>query len=68
MAQGRPSGLQLETALRTQVEFQQGSLDDLLSADHIAQRVWADVEGLDLLQLYGEVRTMVQPTAVRRSW
>jgi transposase len=62
MAQGRPSGLRLETVLRTQVEFQQGSLDDLLSADHIARRVWDYVEGLDLSKLYGEVRTTVQST------
>jgi transposase len=54
--------LRLETVVRTQVEFQQGSLDDLLSADHMARRVWGYVEGLDLSKLYGEVRTTVQST------
>ncbi len=33
-----------------------------MSADHLARRVWAYVEGLDLSKLYGEVRTTVQST------
>jgi transposase len=59
MARGKPAGLRLETATRGQVEFQQGSLDDLLSADHRARQVWDYVEGLDLGVLYGRVRTTV---------
>ena len=52
MAKGRPAGLRLETAERGQIEFQQGSLDDLLSLDHRARQVWDYVEGLDLSRLY----------------
>lgn len=59
MAKGRPAGLRLETAVRTQVEFQQGSLDDLLSSDHRARQVWDYVEELDLSELYGRVQTTV---------
>jgi len=59
MARGKPAGLRLETATRGQVEFQQGSLDDLLSADHRARQVWDYVEGLELGVLYGRVRTTV---------
>lgn len=62
MARGKPAGLRLETAERGQIEFQQGSLDDLLSADHRARQVWDHVEGLDLGVLYGRVRTTVQST------
>jgi transposase len=62
MAKGKPAGLRLETAERGQIEFQQGSLDDLLSADHRARQVWDYVEGLDLGRLYGRVRTTVQST------
>ena len=62
MAKGKPSGLRLETAERGQIEFQQGSLDDLLSPDHRARQVWDYVEGLDLGVLYGRVRTTVQST------
>jgi transposase len=63
MARGKPAGLlRLETAERGQIEFQQGSLDDLLSADHRARQVWDYVEGLDLGVLYGRVRTTVQST------
>ena len=62
MAKGKPAGLRLETAERSQVEFQQSSLDDLLSADHRARQVWDYVEGLDLGVLYGRVRTTVQST------
>lgn len=59
MAKGRPAGLRLETAVRTQVEFQQSSLDDLLSLDHRARQVWDYVEGLDLSALYARVQTTV---------
>ena len=62
MAKGKPAGLRLETAERGQIEFQQGSLDDLLSPDHRARQVWDYVEGLDLCVLYGRVRTTVQST------
>ena len=62
MAKGKPAGLRLETAERGQIEFQQGSLDDLLSPDHRARQVWVYVEGLDLGVLYGRVRTTVQST------
>jgi transposase len=62
MARGKPAGLRLETAERSQVEFQQSSLDDLLSPDHRARQVWDYVEGLDLGVLYGRVRTTVQST------
>jgi transposase len=62
MAKGKPSGLRVETAERGQIEFQQGSLDDLLSPDHRARQVWDYVEGLDLGVLYGRVRTTVQST------
>ena len=62
MAKGKPAGLRLETAERGQIEFQQGSLDDLLSPDHRARQVWDYVEGLDLGVLYGRVRTTVQST------
>ena len=62
MAKGKPVGLRLETAERRQVEFQQSSLDDLLSPDHRARQVWDYVEGLDLGVLYGRVRTTVQST------
>ena len=62
MAKGKPAGLRLETAERGQIEFQQGSLDDLLSLDHRARQVWDYVEGLDLGRLYGRVRTTVQST------
>jgi len=57
MAKGRPPGLRLETAVRTQIEFQQSSLDDLLAPDHRARQVWDYVEELDLSLLYGRVRT-----------
>src|SRR6185295_11281471 len=59
MAKGRPAGLRLETAVRTQIEFQQSSLDDLLSFDHRARQVWDYVEELDLSVLYGRVQTTV---------
>lgn len=62
MAKGKPAGLRLETAERGQIEFQHGSLDDLLSPDHRARQVWDYVEGLDLGVLYGRVRTTVQST------
>jgi transposase len=62
MARGKPGGLRLETAARGQIEFQQGSLDDLLSLDHRARQVWDYVERLDLGVLYGRVRTTVQST------
>jgi transposase len=62
MAKGKPVGLRLETAERGQIEFRQGCLDDLLSADHRARQVWDYVEGLDLGVLYGRVRTTVQST------
>jgi transposase len=62
MAKGKPVGLRLETAERGQQEFQQSSLDDLLSPDHRARQVWDYVEGLDLGVLYGRVRTTVQST------
>ena len=57
MAKGRPAGLRLETAVRTQIEFQQSSLDDLLASDHRARQVWDYVEELDLSVLYGRVQT-----------
>jgi transposase len=59
MAKGRPAGLRLETAVRTQIEFQQSSLDDLLGPDHRARQVWDYVEELDLSALYGRVQTTV---------
>ena len=59
MAKGRPAGLRLETAVRTQIEFQQSSLDALLSFDHQARQVWDYVEELDLSALYGRVQTTV---------
>jgi transposase len=59
MAKGRPAGLRLETAERTQTKFEQSCLDDLLGPDHRARQVWDYVEGLDLGMLYGEVRTTV---------
>ena len=62
MARGKPAGLRLETAERGQSEFQQSSLDDLLSLDHRARQVWDYVERLDLGVLYGRVRTTVQST------
>lgn len=62
MAKGKPAGLRVETAERGQIEFQHGSLDDLLSPDHRARQVWDYVEGLDLGVLYGRVRTTVQST------
>ena len=62
MAAGKPAGLRLETAERGQSEFQQSSLDDLLSLDHRARQVWDYVERLDLGVLYGRVRTTVQST------
>ena len=62
MAKGKPAGLRLEMAERRQVEFQQGCLDDLLSADHRARQVWDYVEGLDIGVLYRRVRTTVQST------
>ncbi|MCA1846576.1 MAG: transposase [Actinobacteria bacterium] len=62
MARGKPAGLRLETAERGQSEFQQSSLDDLLSLDHRARQVWDYVERLELGVLYGRVRTTVQST------
>jgi transposase len=62
MARGKPAGLRLETAERGQSEFQQSSLDDLLSLEHRARQVWDYVERLDLGVLYGRVRTTVQST------
>jgi transposase len=62
MAKGKPAGLRVETAARGQIEFRQGCLDDLLSADHRARQVWDYVEGLDLGVLYGRVRTTVRST------
>lgn len=59
MAKGRLPGLRLETAVRTQIEFQQSSLDDLLAPDHRARQVWDHVEELDLSLLYGRVQTTV---------
>lgn len=60
MARGKPAGLRLETAERDQIEFQQSSLNELLSLDHQARQVWDYVEGLDLGMLYQRVRTTVQ--------
>jgi transposase len=62
MARGKPACLRLETVERRQQEFQQCSLDDLLSSDHCARQVWDYVESLDLSVLYGRVRTTVQST------
>jgi len=62
MARGKPAGLRLETAERSQVEFQQSALDDLLSPDHRARQVWDYVEGLDLGVLYRRIRTTVRST------
>jgi transposase len=59
MATGKPTGLRLETAERTQRKFDESSLDDLLGPDHRARQVWDYVEGLDLSMLYGRVRTTV---------
>lgn len=57
MAIGRKANLRLDTAERSQVRFEQSSLDELLSEDHLARQVWAYVEGLDLSVLYDRVRT-----------
>src|SRR5262245_58800848 len=62
MARGKPAGLRLETVERDQIEFQQSSLNELLSTDHLARQEWDYVEGLDLGALYGRVRTTVQST------
>lgn len=59
MAKGRPTGLRLETAERGQRKWDESSLDDLLSCEHVARQVWEYVEGLDLSVFYGEVRTTV---------
>jgi transposase len=60
MARGKRAGLRLATAERVQVEFQQSSLDELLSPDHRARQVWAYVESLDLGVLYSRVRVTAQ--------
>jgi transposase len=57
MSIGRKANLRLATAERSQVKFEQSSLDDLLSEEHVARQVWAYVEGLDLSALYDRVRT-----------
>jgi transposase len=57
MAQGKPSYLRLETAVRGQREFQDATLDELLPDPHRARDVWDYVERQDLTALYARVRT-----------
>jgi transposase len=57
MAKGRWAGLRLATAERSQKQWDESCLDDLLGPEHRARQVWAYVEGLDLSVLYGRVRT-----------
>lgn len=48
----------LRHAVRDQIRFQQGTLDDLLSADHPARIVWDYVCGLDLSALREPVQAV----------
>jgi transposase len=63
---GRPSppppprlgAKRLRHAVRNQVEFQEFSLDELLSEDHQARVVWEYVHRLDLSELYERVQAV----------
>ncbi len=48
----------LRSAVRNQIEFQQCSLDELLSEDHEARIVWAYVCGLDLSKLTERIQAV----------
>jgi len=52
---GRP---RLRRAERHQVVMQVACLDSLLPEDHRARLVWEYVEGLDLSELYEQVRAV----------
>jgi transposase len=52
---GRP---RLRRAERQQVVMHVASLDSLLAEDHRARLVWEYVQGLDLSELYGQVRAV----------
>src|SRR5580704_4301247 len=49
----------IRRAERRQVEFQECSLDELLSWDHEARVVWEYVCGLDLSELYEPIQSVV---------
>lgn len=48
----------LRHAVRNQIEFQECSLDELLSEDHEARIVWAYVCGLDLSELIDRIQAV----------
>jgi transposase len=64
--EGKPAGTlpprigprRLRHAVRTQVEFQQCSLDELLPQEHEARIVWAYVGGLDLTELHQRIQAV----------
>ncbi len=53
-----PRAPRLEMANRAQLELRPVDLEGLLPGDHRARLVWQFVEGLDLSELYGEVRAV----------
>ncbi len=48
----------LRHAVRTQIEFQECSVDDLLSEDHEARLIWDYVCGLDLSELRARIQAV----------
>ena len=53
---GGPEGLRLRRPQRQGVVALPVDVDQLLPPEHLARRVWAAVEGLDLSAFYGEIR------------
>jgi transposase len=52
---GKP---RLRVAERRQIVFHPGSLDDLISEDHVARLIWAYVCGLDLSPLLSQIKAV----------
>lgn len=53
----RPT-VRVQRARRDQLELQAVDLESLLPADHRARTVWSFVEGLDLSELYAEIKAV----------
>ena len=53
-----PRAPRLQTANRSQIELRPVDLEGLLPAGHRARLVWQFVEGLDLAELYGQIRAV----------
>lgn len=55
LRQGEPN---LKTAVRNQIEFNIGSLDDLIDQDHIVRLVWDYVQKLDMDSILSSIQSI----------